>query len=154
MALQPVEELEFDEPTPEALLDVLASLAPGAWVNLLPEVEPGLEPPGRNLVVSLFTARGDDVPLVTWSAPADAGRRTTLGITHGSGPQALARLATAGLELRPGWLKVSDHPKRGLVVTVPADEDPAEALSWAISAAHALSTVPLTGSWLSRRFDP
>jgi hypothetical protein len=152
MALQPDDEVVVDEDdlTPvEAILRELAEQARG-WVNLLPEVEPGHEPPARSALAAVFSARGDTVPLVTWTAPATAGERATAGITHGSGPKALARLADAGLPLRTGWLRAADHPRRGLVVTIPANEDPGDALWWLLAAAHALCPVPLTGSWLAQ----
>jgi hypothetical protein len=88
MAIVPIDEMTFDEDHLAPLVAMLADLAPGGWVNLVPEVEPGHEPPPRNPVVSVFTAKGDAIPLATWSAPEVAGRRTTIGITHGSGPRA------------------------------------------------------------------
>jgi hypothetical protein len=152
MALQPDEELEFDEDGLEpiaALFDELAAAGRG-WVNLLPEVEPGRELPPRSLFSTVFSARGEAVPFATWTAPDQPGGRPTIGLTHGSGPKALPRLADAGLPLAPGWLRAADHPRRGVVVTVPADAPADEVLWWLLAAAHALCPVPLTGSWLAR----
>jgi len=154
MAIAPTDELTFDEDDLSPLVELLTDLAPGGWVNLIPEVEPGHEPPPRNPVVSVFSARGDLIPLATWSAPEVAGRRTTIGITHGSGPRALPRLSERGLDLPDGWLKVADHPRRGLVVTRPATSDLADGAWWLLAVGHALSVVPLTGSWLARRYAP
>jgi hypothetical protein len=151
VAVTPSEELAFteDDLTPvEAVLAELAAEARG-WVNLTPEVEPGEEPPPRNVVVAVFSARGDAVPLATWSAPERPGGRATLGVEHGSGPKALGRLADHELGLPERWLKVADHPRRGLVVTTPGDTEVADALWWLLAASHALSTVPLTGAWLA-----
>ncbi|HWJ97906.1 MAG TPA: hypothetical protein VNQ33_07075, partial [Acidimicrobiales bacterium] len=89
-----------------------------------------------------------------WTAPAKPGGRPNLGITHGSGPQALARLERFGVELEPGWLKVADHPRRGLVVAGPSGVAPDHALWWLLTAAHVLSVVPLTGNWLARVYTP
>ncbi len=151
MALAPAEELAFTEDDLGPLTDLLHDLAgAGAgWVNLTPEVEPGAEPPPRRLVVAVFSSRGDAVPMVTWTPPERAGGRSTVGIEHGSGPGALARLAD--LELLPGagWLKVADHPRRGLVVTAPGEADPGDVARWMLAAAHALTEVPLTGAWLA-----
>jgi hypothetical protein len=149
MALTPDQDLEFDEDDLVALTGVLAELtgAGSGWVNLRPEVEQGQEPPPRSWLALIFSARGDAVPLATWTPPAAAGERSTLGIEHGSGPQALARLGEHDLGLRPGWLKVADHPRRGLVVTAPGDADPGDVLWWLLAASHALSTVPLSGAW-------
>ncbi|QXC63320.1 hypothetical protein KSP35_11330 [Aquihabitans sp. G128] len=152
MALDPSEELAFTEDDLEPVEAVLAELASSSsgWVNLSPEVEPGSEPPPRNFAVALFSARGDAVPLVTWTPPEQPGRRSTVGIEHGSGPKALARLAERELPLPAGWLKVVDHPRRGLVVTAPGDADPGDVLWWLLTAAHLLSPVPLTGDWLAK----
>ncbi len=156
MSLEPDEEIAVTTDDLAAVLAVLDELtaATSGWVNLLPEVEPGHEPPPRNLVIALFSARGDAVPLATWTAPARAGGRPTVGIGHGSGPQALAQLEEAGLGLGPGWWKAADHPRRGLVVNPPADAAPADVLRWLLDAATELSTVPLTGAWLARVYRP
>jgi hypothetical protein len=156
VAVHPSEELPFDDADPAAVLAVLAELiaAGGGWVNMVPEVVEGHEPPPRNLVVSVFSARGEAVPMATWAAAAGPGGRPTLGIEHGAGPRALQRLAEAGLPLPAGFWKVADHARRGLVVTAPADADPEATLHWLLTATHALSTVPLTGSWLARVYRP
>lgn len=152
MALDPSEELAFGEDDLAPVVAVLAerSAAGSGWVNFSPEVEPGAEPPPRNLFVAVLAARGDPVPLVTWTPPEAPGRRSLVGIQHGSGPRALQRLADRDLPLGAGWLKVSDHPRRGLVVTAPADADLEEVLRWLLSAARTLCPAPLTGSWLAK----
>lgn len=149
MAITSDQDLEFDEDDLAAVAEVLAELtAAGAgWVNLRPEVEQGQEPPPRSWLALIFSARGEAVPFATWTPPAAPGGRSTLGIEHGSGPQALARLGEHDLGLRPGWLKVADHPRRGLVVTAPAGEEVGDVLWWLLASSHALSTVPLSGAW-------
>lgn len=156
MAVTPDRELVFDEDDPSDVLEVLVELrsAASGWVNFLPEVEEGHDPPPRNPVVAIFSARGEAVPMATWSAPANVGGRANLGIEHGSGPQAIAKLARFGVELEPGWLKVADHSRRGLVVASPADVDVDHELWWLLTSTHILSTVPLTGSWLARIYQP
>ncbi len=154
MAVPPPAELIVDEDDLEPVAAEVRRLSgAAAWINLVPEVEEGDELPPRNPVVAIFSARGDPVPMATWSG-ADGGRRWTLGIAHGWGPKALARLEEVGLPLREGWFKVSDHARRGLVVTCPATEDPDEMLWWLLTACHALSPVHLTGSWLARVYEP
>jgi hypothetical protein len=105
-------------------------------------------------VVAVFSARGDAVPLVTWTPPERPGGRSTVGIAHGWGPGALPRLTEEGLGLGAGWLKVADHARRGLVVTVPGPTDPGDVARWMLAAAHALSAVPLTGAWLAGVYRP
>lgn len=149
MGLTSDEEIEFDEDDLAPVTEVLAELtaAGSGWVNLRPEVDQGHAPPPRSWLALIFSARGEPVPLATWTPPTGPGARGTLGIEHGAGPQALARLGEHDLGLRPGWLKVSDHPRRGLVVTAPGDSAPDDLLRWLLAAAHALSTVPLSGAW-------
>jgi hypothetical protein len=160
MAVTPTREIPFDEDAIDEIAAILADLeaastgAGSSWVNFVPEVEEGHEPPHRNPVVAIFSARGDAVPLATWTSPAKPGGRPNLGITHGSGPQALAKLARFGIGLEPGWLKVADHPRRGLVVACPREAAPDHTLWWLLTAAHVLSTVPLTGNWLAQVYEP
>ncbi|MGN6692899.1 MAG: hypothetical protein ACTHN0_01875 [Aquihabitans sp.] len=160
MALTPDREIPFDEDAIDEIAAILAELdatstgSASSWVNFVPAVEEGHEPPPRNPVVAIFSARGDAVPLATWTAPAKPGGRPNLGITHGSGPQALAKLARFGVELEPGWLKIADHPRRGLVVACPREVAPDHALWWLLTATHVLSTVPLTGNWLAQVYEP
>ncbi|MCU1355704.1 MAG: hypothetical protein JWM89_1122 [Acidimicrobiales bacterium] len=156
VAVTAPEELEFDEDDLTPVVAEMAALAGAAagWINFLPAVEEGHELPPRNFIAAIFSSRGEAVPLSTWSAPATPGGRATVGIEHGSGPKALARLAEQQLVLPAGWVKVADHPRRGLVVTAPGGADHAEVLWWLLAAAHALSVPPLTGDWLARIYRP
>ena len=152
MAIKPTEELAFCEDDLAPVAAVLTGLAEtgSGWVNFVPEVKEGYEPPARNLVTSIFSARGEAVPLATWTPPDAPGRRATLGIEHGSGPKAIARLIEHKLPLPPGWLKVVDNPRRGLVVTAPSAAAVHDVVWWLLAASHALSQVPLTGDWLAK----
>lgn len=155
----PNEEIPFAEAEQQAVLDRMArcTAAGAGWINLLPEaVEEAVVPPSGGFLAFL-AARGPSIPLATWSAGAlDKGRpgRASIGIQHGSGPRALSRLAELGLGRAAGWIKVADHPRRGLVITVPPDQDREAVLHWLLSASHALSAVPLTGDWLARVYRP
>lgn len=151
----PDEELEFEEVDPAAIIGRMEerSASGTGWINLSPEVEPDAEIPPRGALMSFFTARGPAVPLATWSAGAPGKRgpgRHSIGVQHSSGPRALNQLRELGLGLGPSWIKVQDHPRRGLVITVPADDDHVGVLHWLLSATHALSIPPLTGDWLAR----
>lgn len=146
------EEIPFDEGNLGPVAAALAELTDrgAGWINLVPAVAEGFEPPPRNLFAWMFANRGEPIPVLTWTPAAKAGGRATVGISHGSGPRGLARLADAGQALPAGWLKASDHARRGIVLTVPAASDRAEALVWLLDAAHVLCDVPLTGDWLAR----
>lgn len=156
MAKTPCEELPFQE---EEFAPVLAAFeeltaAAAGWINLLPEVDPDVEVPPRSMLARVVSARGDAVPMATWLAPTEPAGRATIGIEHGSGPRALARLAEHDLPLPSGWLKVSDNSRRGLVLTTPTDAAADDVLWWLLAAGHVLSVPPLTGSWLARIYRP
>ena len=149
MAVEPTEQVTLDEDDLGVVADLLVELteASRGWVNLVPEVEEGAEVAPRSVLAEIFSARGDPIPMATWTAPAAPGRRATLGIQHGAGPRALVRLADSGLPLPEGWVKVVDHSRRGLVVTAPPEADPEDVAWWLLTACHALSQVPLSGTW-------
>jgi len=148
VALSPSEELVFDEDDLAPAAAVMGELAAAGrgWVNFRPEVEGGHERPPKGFLFALFSGRGEAVPLATWSTEGPNGRYS-VGITHGSGPRALARLADADVALPPGWLRQADHPRRGLVATTPGDADLDATLWWMLTASHVLSEPPLTGAW-------
>lgn len=156
MALTPRSEIAFDEDDLAPVEAEMAELstAVAGWVNLSPEVEGDHQATTRSMGAFLFSSRGDAVPLATWTAPTVAGGRATVGIQHGAGPRALERLGEVDLGLSPGWLRVADHPRRGLVVTSPPDAETGDVLWWLLAAAHALSTVALTGNWLATSYLP
>ena len=161
MRIRPAEEIPFEDDEGggddlDAVVALVAALAtPGAgWLNLLPEVDPELEPPPRGVLAAIFSARGPAVPLATVTAPESPGGALTVGLEHGAGPKALDRLEERGRPRPDGWRKLADHPRRGLVLAVPASTDPAELLRWLLDAARLLSPVPLTGSWLARAYRP
>jgi hypothetical protein len=157
MALEPAVEVLFhlDDPEPahRTVLDTVAATDTEGWTNLAPVPEPGEEPPARNLFVAIFSARGPTLPLATVSRSGHDDGRLSIGLQHPGGPKALDRLAREGLPLPAGWLKVADHPRRGLVVTVPAAEASA-AVDWLLQAARLLTLGPLPTQWSARRYVP
>ena len=61
-------------------------------------------------------------------------------------------IAYAVFEVPTGWRVRQDHPRRGLVIMVPAEQDHDSTLSWLLRAGAALSAVPLTGAWRAAVF--
>jgi hypothetical protein len=125
---------------PDDLDEVLATLRPGGWVNLQPEVDTDAEPPSRpSGLFALFGARGPAVPFCTWHA----GERA-VGIQHAAGPKLAPRI-----DVPVGWRVVQDHPKRGLVVRVTPDTTDADAITWLVRTATPLCQLPMLGRWVA-----
>ena len=156
MARIPSTEIAWQEDEPEPVLDAIAALtfADAGWLNLSPEVEGDYQNPPRSMFAWLFSARGEPIPLITWSPLRDGYGRVEIGIQHGTGGQVLRRLASLGHPRPEGWLRRADHARRGLVVETTPSPDTEAALDWAIRAAHLLSPAPLSGRWLATVYRP
>lgn len=161
MPIDPALEIPFTiddvDPTVAPVRHVIARGR--GWVNLAPEVEPGTEPPRRNLFASIFSSRGPVLPLATISpaldkrdAP-DGSAQLALGLQHAGGTRALETLASMGHPMPDRWRKVSDHPRRGFVVSAPATEDPGELVRWLVGAAELLTQVELDDAWVARVYE-
>jgi hypothetical protein len=120
-------------------------------VNLQPAVDPDDVPDPGGALARAFSAAGPTVPLGTWVPGARRRNGTSepvsLGLQHAAGQKALARLRDAGLPPVEGWRPLSDHPKRGMVIAVPDDEDPDVALRWLIRATELLAPMELPAAW-------
>lgn len=146
--------VEFSPDDPAAVvaaMDELASSARGdGWITFDPALDDDFPPPVQTSFGRLLSGRGPAVPRATW-VPADRARRrpepVSLGILHGTGAKALARLGEAGIALPDRWRKAADHAKRGVVVHVPIDVPAADVLAWLLPAARHLTRVPLQPGW-------
>lgn len=120
------------------------------WLTLDPAIDERVDPPTPSLLGRLVSGRGPAVPRATW-VPAQMQRRTpepvSVGILHGTGPNAVERLAEKDIVVPPRWRVVADHSKRGLVAWVPIDVPHDEVLDWTLRATRALTRIPLTGRW-------
>jgi len=129
------------------------------WINIGPELtdEEAARVPQRSGISAWFSGRGPAVAMATWVPEASAGRSrpAQLGIEHGSGPNALARLHDHGLGLPAGWLRRQDHAKHGLVIDLPVGEAPEAILAWAIEAVELLQTAELSARhWIAAVHRP
>jgi hypothetical protein len=150
-------EPDYVEFLTDDLTAVLARMADLAerqdgWINFQPAVDVDDLPPARTGLAGLITGRGPDVPLATWTPGAaprgrNRGELPSIGLQHGAGPGARARLDAAGHPVPQGWVVLQDHAKRGLVVAVPPAVAHVELLEWLLRAAAVLSTVPLDRDW-------
>jgi hypothetical protein len=152
------EILPFRRSDPAPLVAVMRGLAATGegWVNLqarFPDEDQAAGPQRpRAGVFALFRGKGPTVPVLTW-VPWPPGQRgvpvDSLGVQHGAGPKAVARLADAGLAVPAGWRTAADHPGRGLVLELPPGTDPEDVLRWALPASQVLSEVELPDTWVA-----
>jgi hypothetical protein len=122
----------------------------GGWINLHPGVDEDTEVPEGSSLFGFFSASGPAVPMCTWMPGKWRGDQrdpVSIGVQYATGPRAVARLGSLGIDVPDGWRVRQDHPRRGLVIMVPADEDHDRTLGWLLRAGAALSAVPLTGRW-------
>lgn len=115
MASFDTETFLIDASNLDDLVEVLEEVAgaPGAWVNVEPDVDDSLRAEVSGLF-AWFSARGAQVPVGTFVAGSSRDV-PSIGLDHGSGRGAGDRLHEAGLSAPDGWLLRQDHPKRGLV---------------------------------------
>jgi hypothetical protein len=144
------EVLVFHREAATPAVDLMRELARAhGWLTLQPVFDRG-DMPANGGHVGLFSGRGPAVPVCSW-VPGEHSRkgveRVAVGIEHGSGTGALARLADLGVSMPERWVVLQDNPRRGLVVAVPPADEPGDVLAWLLDAATALSLVPLSGEW-------
>jgi hypothetical protein len=114
------------------------------WSNLTLEVDEERFIPD-NVMFSIVAARGPSVPMATVTA-ATSGKReepAAVGIEHRAGTKAGVQLREAGMETPPEWRLVQDHPRRGLVFTLPAEVDTTVLARWILDALRVLNRAPV-----------
>jgi len=149
--------VDFFRSDPSQLLEVLAQLARDrdGWVNIQAvenDEEAADAAPARAGVFNLVTARGPRIPVGTWVPGEVSARRTepdSVGIQHPGGPKARFTLRDAGVVPPEGATVLSDHPRRGLVLSLPNGTDPAAVLSWLFAASDVLARDPLPDTWVA-----
>lgn len=148
--------VQFFRSDPALLLDQLDQLDRDrdGWVNLQAVTDDEEQLGGSPVRAGLFAwvaARGPALPACTWvpSAPGKRAEPDSIGIQHPAGPRAWRRLLAAGVAPPEGAALLSDHPRRGLVVTVPQGTSPRDVLAWIFAACDELADDPLPDSWVA-----
>lgn len=153
--------LEFDPAHSDdvvATMDAMAEAHRG-WVNFQPAVDLDDLPPSGSGFFGLFSGRGPDVALATWTPPAapkrggGRGERAMIGLQHGAGRRIKAQLADAGHPVPEGWVVLQDYVKKGLVISVPEGVAHADVVAWLVTAARVTSPVPIRGMWRAVIYD-
>lgn len=151
MAKTAIDFIEFEPGAEGDVVGAMTELADGGgWITLDPAIDERFPPPEPSLLGRLVTGRGPAVPRATW-VPAQLQRRrpepVSVGILHGTGANAVGRLAEKEITVPERWRVMSDHSKRGLVAYVPIDIPHLDVLRWTLTASRALTRIPLTGKW-------
>ena len=155
--MTPTDHLEFRRESPELAVAMVAEIAAAGegWVNLGPVVDDA-PTEARSGFFGIFSGRGPALPLATY-VPASGGRRSqpaSIGIQHGAGPRAVGLLSEAGVEVPASWRVRQDHPRRGLVLELPAGVAAEGILEFLLDAATALSKVRVGDLWAADRHGP
>ncbi len=142
-----VDRIEFLRHRPEDLVAIVAKvIGQGGWLNV--QADPEEIDPRALRKPSIFSASGRVAPLATLVA----GRGTAphqLGFEHGSGRQAVRRLHEAGIPLPAGTKVLADHPRRGLVLTVPSTTPAEDLAELMLQASSQLTAIPLGDKWVA-----
>ena len=149
------------------LLDEMQAIdrAANGWVNIRPRPEDNPDPSAADLAptpppspLNIFGRRRVVTIEGTW-VPGRAGRTppepASVGLEHPAGRFAVRQLRDGGLGVPDDWKVVTDHARRGLVLSVPASDgspgDRADHLSaiveWLVAAAAILAPEQVTGRW-------
>jgi len=140
--LEVIGEIETIEADPDA----------GAWVTFSPWVDPE-DIPVVSVLKKLFSARGSQVPEITW-VPARNGEPAQVGILHSTGGNALERLGERGVHIPDEWKAVSDHTLRGLLLAMPPGTSARRLVRFCVESARALAAVPTDDRFIAEVSTP
>jgi hypothetical protein len=143
----PPEIIDFTYDDLDRIVAVMGELAEAkrGWVNIRPNVDPDTVPPQGRLRV--FSVQGPHVPVATWALPEEKQRPQyiSIGLQHPAAERAKQVLARTSLLVDPRWRVLADHPRRGIVIAVPMDEDRSTVLNWLLRAAQIMCRLPFDG---------
>jgi len=122
----------------------------GGWINIEPRLPVDVldQVPRRSGLGAWFSGRGPQLPMATWIPSSESNRRSSpaqVGIEHGTGPNALARLEEGGHPLPKTWTRRQDHAKHGIVAELPSEASPGDVVEWLVEATSMLSDVVALG---------
>ena len=152
------EPIEIDESVPGELAQMIGELsgAGSGWLNVLPIIPDGVDVPATPNALAVFSKRGPFVPLATWT-PARVRRGAVvepsqIGLQHGQGAPAAPLLADSRAPVPPEWRVLTDHPRRGFVVALPANAEPEATARWIFAALGRLCVPPRTPRFIVHRY--
>ena len=151
----------------DELLDEMRAIDREAngWVNIRPRPEDNPDPSAADLAptppptpLNIFgrrravTIEGTWVPGRARRSPAEPA---SVGLEHPAGRFAVRQLRDGGLAVPDRWKVVTDHARRGLVLSVPASGssvddragDLTAIIDWLVAASAILAPDQVTGRW-------
>lgn len=151
--MTPDEVVEFPASTPRPAIDLLERLRTlgRGWLNLHPGVPDDLIIPDQSGLFGVFSGKGPYVPVCTWM-PAGKRDPEQVGLRHASGAKVTVRLREQGQAVPAQWLVTQDHPRRGLVASLPTGVPASQVIEWLLAVAPLVSVAPLTGWWQAWAF--
>ncbi len=146
----------FDAHDLEAAVRVFGLVVekPGRWCNLFFEPIDDDSVVPDSALFGFLAARGPANPLATLMTPKkETDHLLEVGIQHRAGTKAAAQLKEAELYGPTSARVVQDHPRRGLVIKWPEDEDLATLAGWLFPAMRELARAPSTNAILWELHD-
>lgn len=157
MTLRP-ETVELDDPDDlGGLIETMRSFTDRGhgWINVRPDVAADAAPVTGTALSRFFRRNSPDVALGTWMAPSpdspDAPQ--LLGLQHGLGARIAPLLDSWGVPLAPTWRRTQDSPRRGLLVSVPAEESHETVLRWLLTVTTSATRRKTAGTWTVSIFE-
>ena len=137
-------------------MELLAASQDG-WINLLPTDEDEETGPPRLGFFAMFGGGSIGVTMCTWipgSLKHHGEALPSLGIAHNRGRRVFAELQSGAAVIPDGWRVEQDHPRRGLIIRIPADEPHEKVLRWALRAVATVSRPGENCEWHANVYMP
>jgi hypothetical protein len=154
-----VERVVFSATDAAPVLASMARLADAGdgWINVVPRIAGDEERPTTLGFLTMLSGGGPALTMCTWTpGKRDEARpgAARLGITHVTGRRAVGTLHSLAIPLPRDWAVEQDHPRRGLVVRLPAGVAHDQVLAWALRAVAALSDGRAIKGWSADVYLP
>ena len=121
------------------------------WVHIEPMVEEG-EVHQSSIFWRMFSSRGPIVPKFTWVPSYERKGQVIpaqIGITHPVGTKAIERIKDFEMQIPEGWVLHQDHPKRGIVLSLPEVYSQDEVVSFAVRMLQILSPFDFGSNYIA-----
>ncbi|MFL2697160.1 MAG: hypothetical protein ACJ0F6_01775 [Acidimicrobiales bacterium] len=100
----------------------------------------------------MFSSRGPIVPKFTWVPSYERKGQVIpaqIGITHPVGTKAIERIKDFEMQIPEGWVLHQDHPKRGMVLSLPEVYSQDEVISFAVRMLQILSPFDFDSNYVA-----